>query len=226
MVTNRFFEPYKGEKYEEGINGKKILVVGASFYCDKLDCPFFSKCTSTIIKDSSAYNNLCPKYKDKDMLLCKEPSYCIEDEPKTYKRFTDAMADFVGCAKSDEIWKYLAFTNYVQFFLPSRKKGKARFTRKSDLSERDFLAFNETLMQLQPDIVIIWGCVFNSQVKEKNPDLINNGLLADTNNYVCQIKPKGFDKPITIINPYHPSYRQWFCGVEIFKSYFSGVINN
>ena len=34
-MGSRFFTPAKGEKYEEGINGKKILVVGASFYCNK-----------------------------------------------------------------------------------------------------------------------------------------------------------------------------------------------
>lgn len=31
-MEKRFFKPFVGDRYQEGINGKKILVVGASFY--------------------------------------------------------------------------------------------------------------------------------------------------------------------------------------------------
>lgn len=41
-----FFEPFVGENYLEGIRGKKILVVGASFYCNESSrCQFFKDCT-------------------------------------------------------------------------------------------------------------------------------------------------------------------------------------
>ena len=53
MDKSSFFKPYRGEKYETGINGKKILVVGASFYCTDKSCKFFTKCTDVIKKDSS-----------------------------------------------------------------------------------------------------------------------------------------------------------------------------
>lgn len=79
----------------------------------------------------------------------------------------------------------MAFTNYVQFFLPA--KNRYRETRKSDLSERDYVAFVETLVELKPDIVIVWGCVINNRIKQDNPDMIQNGMLESTNWYVCQI---------------------------------------
>ena len=55
MSKSIFFKPFKGDKYEIGINGKKVLVVGASFYCNKTDCPFFADCTNVAKKDSSKY---------------------------------------------------------------------------------------------------------------------------------------------------------------------------
>lgn len=183
----RFFKPFVGNKYFEGINNKKILVVGASFYCSYYDCEFFSKCTSDVIKDSSPFNNRCPQYiKDKKMLN-QEPSYCIEDAPLTYRKFANYISKLVGCSSYKEAWNYLAFTNYVQFFLPCKNQSY-RETRMTDLSERDFLAFNETLVELQPDIVIVWGCVFNSRVKEQNAYLVDEKKLQETEWYVCDLK--------------------------------------
>ena len=62
MSKSQFFEPFVGKRYAEGINGKRILVLGASFYCDRVKCPFFASCTSVIMKDSSAFDTKCPEY--------------------------------------------------------------------------------------------------------------------------------------------------------------------
>ena len=32
-MEDRFFQPFKGSEYDKGISGKKVLVLGASFYC-------------------------------------------------------------------------------------------------------------------------------------------------------------------------------------------------
>ena len=42
----RFFNPWVPPKYRKGINGKKILVLGASYYCYKITCPHFQDCTN------------------------------------------------------------------------------------------------------------------------------------------------------------------------------------
>ena len=37
-MRNRFFIPFVGANYSKGIHGKRVLVVGASFYCDQQAC--------------------------------------------------------------------------------------------------------------------------------------------------------------------------------------------
>ena len=70
------------------------------------------------------------------------------------------------------MWSHLAFTNYVQFFLPS-DGDSFRTTKASDLSERDFDAFIEVVKELSPDIVIVWGCVINTSVNNQKAGFAN-----------------------------------------------------
>lgn len=121
------------------------------------------------------------------------------------------------------MWSYVAFTNYVQFFLPA-EPGRYRETRPSDLSERDFEAFNETLRELKPHIVVIWGCVFNSRVREQNAYLINRSELDRTEGYVCHLQVPGINHPIAVINPYHPSTPAWNSNISDFNNYFMKML--
>lgn len=219
-MKNRFFRPFIGNKYQEGIRGKKILVVGASFYCDHTECKYFSECTDEERKDSSSFDKLCPEYMKTGKLLHNEPSYCIEDVPRTYKIFASYITKFIENDSYAEAWNHVAFTNYVQFFLPC-KGDSFRETRITDLSERDFYAFNETLVELQPDIVIIWGCIFNSRLREQNQYLVDKGELDRTEWYVCHIKLPTIEREIAMINPYHPSSSAWSLNIKVFDKYFS-----
>lgn len=135
----RFFFPHIGDKYNEGINGKKILVIGASFYCPNRNCTFFKGCTDVTKKDSSHYDKLCPVYTSKGKFLHDEPSYAIEDAPIIYRRFEAFISKFTKTSNYEDTWSHLAFTNYVQFFLPAEKR--FRETLASDLSARDFISF-------------------------------------------------------------------------------------
>ena len=85
--SKRFFVPFVGKKYKTGINGKKVLVLGASFYCNKHDCPNFKDCTSHNIKDSSPYDKTCPEYGKQGAELRLEPRYAIEENYPAYQRF-------------------------------------------------------------------------------------------------------------------------------------------
>ncbi|WP_273157234.1 hypothetical protein [Bacteroides fluxus] len=220
MNKQRFFAPFVGDKYQEGINGKKILVVGASFYCNRTQCKFFLQCTNTENKDSSPFDVKCPEYAKAQKQLHNEPAYCIGDAPRTYKTFASYISKLIGDDSYEHAWSYLAFTNYVQFFLPS--KGESfRETRMTDLSERDFHAFNETLVELQPDIVIIWGCVINTRLREQNEYLVDKEELERTEWYVCHIKVPGVNHEIALINPYHPSSNAWYSNIGIFDKYLS-----
>ena len=221
----RFFKPYVGRNYSEGIRGKKILVLGASFYCGVHDCPYFTKCTSTEQKDSSSYNTICPPYAESGTKLSDEPSTCIRDWTKTYQRFADYMGKFVGSDDYEEIWEQMAFTNYVQFFLPLDEGETFRETRSSDLSERDFGACIETIKELQPNIIVVWGSVINSALKERNPYLVDLKELQETEYYVCHLDVPGVNHPIAVINPYHPSSSAWYSDMVKFDHYFNNLLN-
>lgn len=221
----RFFTPFVGEHYQQGVHGKKVLVLGASFYCNVVNCPHFAQCTNTELKDSSSCNDCCPAYQKYDIPLSDNPRYAIEDGNTTYQRFAAWMAQYVGTEDYDTIWSHLAFTNYVQFMLPAGE-GKFRDTRWSDLSERDFHAFNESLLDLQPDIVIILGSVINSRLKEQNEFLLSADMLSKTDYYVCQLSVPGIPHVITLINPYHPSSSAWYSDLEKFDKYFNNILNS
>ncbi len=223
MSKHHFFEPYVGNHYKEGIHGKKILVLGASFYCNCVKCPFFASCTSVILKDSSEFDSKCPEYKAAGKQLHLEPGYCVEDAPTTYQRFAAYMGKHLGTEDYDTVWEYLAFTNYVQFFLPATN-GSFRETMWSDLSERDFAAFTEVVQQLQPDIVVVWGNVINSALKERNPYLVDMKELQETEYYVCHLDVPGVNHPVAVINPYHPSSGAWYSDQEKFDNYFSNLL--
>jgi len=221
---NIFYQPFVGEHYTDGINGKKILVLGASFYCNKVSCPHFASCTSVVLKDSSNYDKRCPEYLPDGKMLHLEPAYCIEDAPITYQRFAAYMGTFLDNDDYDNVWDHMAFTNYVQFMLPATH-GTYRDTKWSDLSERDFDAFIEVLQSLQPDIVIVWGNVINSRIKERNPYLVSLDELQATEYYTCHLNVPNVEHPIAIINPYHPSSSAWYSALEQFDGYFTNLLN-
>lgn len=223
-MKKQFFKPFVGKYYTKGINGKKILVVGASFYCKRVKCPYFAECTNVDVKDSAPYDNICPVYVDEGKKLHLEPSYCIEEQPKTYRRFASYIGKFLGVTDSEKIWQYMAFTNYVQFMLPA-DENCYRGTYLSDLSERDYEAFNEVLLELQPDIVVVWGSIINSRLKECNQYLVDIKELQETNSYVCHLDMPGLDHPIALINPYHPSSSAWYIAMDEFDNYFTNLIN-
>lgn len=163
-----FFIPYKGDDYSNGINGKKVLVLGASFYCDKTWRSCHKYCTSTISKDSSRYDLACPEYKGKTdengnpLRISNEPSNIDADYP-AYMEFQKLITAATGI---DEMWKHIVFTNYVQFFLPSKE------TKEEYLTERDYLALIEVVQhhEYDPDVIIVWGAPVRDELQRRLTD--------------------------------------------------------
>lgn len=222
-MSNLFFKPYVGSLYSKGIKGKRTLVLGASFYCDNTDCEFFNKCTDRSRKDSSEFDMKCPAYEGTGTALHEEPESCVADQPRAYRLFSDNVAYVLGITP-EELWDRVAFTNYVQFFLPA-EDGYAE-TQASDLSKRDFEAFMEVVQELKPDVVIVWGSVVNSTVQENNPYLVSRSELEETDYYVCHLNVPGVDHEITVVNPYHPSSSAWFAEREKFDKYLQNALNS
>jgi hypothetical protein len=223
MSKSMFFNPYIGNLYKkDGLLGKRVLVVGASFYCKEKRCPFYSSCTNPLKKDSSKFDNLCPAYnasllsnsfnRDTITKTLKNTAYnkitklsdCPTEELASggiaYKKFGNALSKhlFKGCKKWNEIWDYLAFTNYVQFIIPTCT------TKTSYISDRDYNAFISAIDETEADIVIVWGTVINKPIVAHAKDF---SLLKQSKSYMFQIEHK--EKIIIVLNPYHPA-SGWF----------------
>ena len=135
--------------------------------------------------------------------------------------------------ESDEnIWDYLAFTNYVQFFVPCKKDvgGNLRYgkTLPSYLSERDFLAFIETLQELKPDIVISWGTTTLSRIREDNEYVSKQDIeecCNKTKGYYCRMNIPKIEHTIFLFNCYHPSSRDWYSCFDDAAKYMKELLN-
>ncbi len=223
-MGKQFFKPFVGPKYDEGICGKKILVLGASFYCDrngqngKRNCPFFAECTDPVKKDSSKFDTTCSVYAEQGKKISDEPRYAMETGYAAYNKFAEFMQQFVS-DKSYGVWDRMAFTDYLQFFSPTTQ------TKKEYLSQRDFDAFIETLQELKPDVVISWGTAIIEEIREKNPYVIDKDKLSETDWYVCHMNVPGVSHTITHINCYHPSSRKhWANNKELFAKHLRSVL--
>ena len=126
----------------------------------------------------------------------------IEENYPAYQRFEKLMREVVGCDVED-IWEHLAFTNYVQFFVPTTN------TYKSYLSNRDFEAFIETLVELRPDIVISWGMVTIDDVRTNNKYVIDKEKLSESEWYICHLNVPDIKHFITLFCCFHPSSKDW-----------------
>lgn len=197
--SERFFNPFIGSEYSTGMNGKRVLVLGASFYCLNKGCSFHDECTDYGKKDSSAHNDDCP-CKDGDELR-NQPT----DTPnnRVYRTFINCLQQFVE--PGADAWARVAFTNYVQFYVPTKN------TYEYYLSNRDFDAFIETVKELQPDVVLVWGTVINKAIRD-NSYVINKQEVKDTSGYLWHLEgiPE-VNHRITVVNCYHPSaFRLWY----------------
>ena len=81
------------------------------------------------------------------------------------------------------------------------------------LSERDFLAFIETLQELKPDIVISWGTTTLSRIREDN-EYVSKQDKKDcydkTKGYYCRMNIPKIEHTIFLFNCYHPSSPDWY----------------
>lgn len=222
-MSKGFFKPFVGSKYNKGICEKRILALGASFYCShtpesKEPCLFFAECTNPEKKDSSKFDVTCPFYKDSGLRLSEEPSNAIAENYRAYQNFASFMQQFVD-DKTEDVWQQMAFTDYVQFFVPTID------TKKEYLSKRDFDAFCETLRELQPNVVVAWGMAIIEEIRENNPYVIDFDRLPESEWYICHISIPGVSHDITQVCCYHPSSMSyWYNDLDKLSKYMDMVL--
>ncbi len=213
-----FFNPFSGDEYNEGINSKKLFVLGASFYCDDKWRDCHRCCTCTDNKDSSKYELTCPKYKGnkdengKPLRLSNEPSN-VDDYYPVYREFQKLITAATGI---EDMWVHITFTNYVQFFLPSFETKEEYFT------ERDYLAFVEVVQYYEPDVVIVWGRVVREELQRRLSD--SNLVTEKTNDRVWKIQLNKEGKERALVFVHHP-----ICAIknkEIWDADFDEMTDN
>jgi hypothetical protein len=146
-------------------------------------------------------------------------SAIVEDDYtcyQTYWNFAECLKPFVEDGVN--VWQRVAFTNYVQFLIPTVT------TQKKYLSERDFDAFKETVVELKPDLIITWGLVILNPLRDNNQYIIDWEKLAESDWYICHMRMPGVDHTITFLHSYHPSSRYWHQDIDSFTKYLKKAL--
>lgn len=201
------FMPWKGENYQNGgFNGKKILVIGESFYCSE------EQAVATLT-DKTVKNYLTIRYGE----------YCENNGgwTNTYLKFERSLVgEETTPEDSQKIWNSIAFYNYLQVPMSGARESGLPIDYKNAET-----AFLEVLNDLQPDLIIVWGV---RRLFQKLPgikegwiegDLLeidwDNGQKKIINNGYYQLKN---GKKSRVIAVYHPSagysWDKWYKVIE------------
>ena len=138
------FKPWEGENYQKGgIFGKKILVIGESFYCSEENIkklPEGTSMTDKIVKDYLAIRK--GEYRDNN-----------GGWTNTYLKFERSLkGKETTPEESHEIWNSIAFYNYLQVPMSGARESGSTIDYKNAEN-----VFFEVINELQPDLIIVWG---------------------------------------------------------------------
>lgn len=126
-------KPWVGRNYQQGIRGKKVMVLGESHYADH---PCDENFTTEIIADHFL-----------------NPDDPHEGWKNTYTKFERALAGHIlSQDEREELWNSLLFYNYIQEPLDD-----ARIKPTASQYEEGKIPFLEVLEEYQPNGVIVWS---------------------------------------------------------------------
>ena len=202
------FLPWEGENYQKGgFNGKKILVIGESFYCPEEEA--VSSLTDKVIND---------------YLAIRKGEYRKSNGrwTNTYLKFERSLVgEETTPEDSQKIWNSIAFYNYLQ--VPMFGAGESGSPVDYKNAEK---AFFGVLNKLQPDLIIVWGVgkLFNNLPEDRwrwGETLEfdwDNGQKKKIMNGYYQLKN---DKKSRVIAVYHPSVGySWDLWHKVIESQF------
>ncbi len=175
------FLPWVGANYTNGINGKRIMALGESHYCNH-PSEAVPEITNSVILD----------------LL--NPSSDHEGYKNTYTKFERALAlKTLSQAEKAELWNSIAFYNYVQVPMTG-----ARVSPTKDDFVNSTEALFKVLNQHLPNILIVWRQRLYKNLPEsghQGQDLIlPDGKISET-----WIYPLSNGHSVYILPINHPS---------------------
>lgn len=235
-MTKKFFNPFVGSNYKNGlVNGKKVLVLGASHYClygpnsEIYNCPVWEECTSVETRDSSKFDLCCPYYESigwyiqyEYVKLSNSPRIEIENFISdggyvSYDNFTHCLLNLLHFPDVKSLWERLSFVNYVQHFLPT--------PTTPTLTKEDIGCFEsliEYIDQLKPDIIVIWSTKTTNHFDHRYIQTKVDRLEVRDDNYFWDYENNGH-KCLTV-NSYHPCntapWYNWSKNIDSFRNAF------
>lgn len=192
LGNQKYIKPYIGAKYEHGLYGVKIMVVGASHYCyGEPNSPICKKCTSDLgwrdIDD-------CPRGKICNFTIDEVDSYLNGEINTAYSLFFQLLAGESNYTRQD-IWEHIIFFNFIQAILPSPKTPKE--TDNSCLYEKSKVNFENIVIEHKPDLIIIWGDPIGNYILGKYAKKGNPLQEVSISKHTCWIRkiyhPSSFD---------------------------------
>lgn len=148
-MTNINFKPWVGKNYESGLfNGKKILVLGESHYC-QIERGKDGRCQQLCAK--KLMNDICFNQTNDVIEEIKNQVW----RSRTFSNFERTIFGKVPIQKEREsFWDSVIFYNYLQY----AQSGPTRQLDQTSEAYRDSeLAFKELLETYMPDYIIAWG---------------------------------------------------------------------
>ena len=189
--SSRFFTPYKGDFYgtENSILSKKMLVVGASHYCQD-----FFEC-------GDACGNMAKSPACADFTLGVIDTFFSSEERypwmRTYSTFANSV--FGRDASFEEqcnFFRSVVFVNYLQ--RAEGKKGNEKHNSWfRNLQNAD--AFKQTIGEYTPEVVVVWGARVWPALPWK--DFTIDTARSTDNAKECSC----MGIPFTLLQVHHPS---------------------
>lgn len=168
MESKIFFRPRIGERYQEGWNGVRTMVVGVHLLCE-LNCEHKQQCCS--LAEVRPMDYLCPeyeKYKGTEHEEYYRLSNCnsieldsyIENEAKSpsFSMLTNYLLHekgFVSAERRMKLWEHLGFYNFFQHFQPDADTPS--HNDKFQLYKDSLPAFREMLTTCYPQVLYIYS---------------------------------------------------------------------
>ncbi len=199
-MKNVTFLPWVGKHYSEGIEGRKIMVLGESHYCEPDDVdPEF---TTDVV-----HWYLSPERKHEGWM----------------KTFTCFERAFVGkeltLEERDAFWNSILFYNYVQVGMPG-----PRVSPTSEEYQKSEEAFFEVLEEYCPDYVIAWGVRLYDSLPNKGYQLPDVKLTSGDEIATWAYETKG-GHVVQVLRSYHPSSGYaWEYWHEVIKEFLNRKI--
>ncbi len=176
------FRPWVGKNYEQGIGGKRLLVLGESQY-SSTDNP---EQTQMVIR----------KLLDYKLGSCE-----YEPWMKTFSVFERAVAGReLSGEESAAFWNSVLFYNFVQEMMPYRG---FRPTRKQFADSA--AAFEEILNEYEPDLVIAWGTALYDSTPALDGHDAPSIAYDDTDTYTYEYTLRS-GKTCRMMRMSHPAY--------------------